>query len=253
MSGPWYKPSLREVRPGHEPTSPHPAWGRRPPTNAETCCWGALCPAPGCHHKDPKQGPSPELAGGDKAKRFSQVLDLPSNLDTSFSEPAPPLEERVATASTRATHGVHPPVSSPWSHASEQLWRSAPGLPHEGTASSFSDGQRTRGLQALPTWPEQRACGPPRTPSPPACQDSDHVHWGEGGSRGQRSHSQHTEGPRPHGRACTRTARGAELDLRQDWRPGKPVVAGPPTPPPKRKVTRAGAAALTFCSCLGYS
>ena len=85
MSGPWYKPSLREVRPGHEPTSPHPAWGRRPPTNAETCCWGALCPAPGCHHNDPEQGPSPELAGGDKATQFSRVRDLPSNLDTSFS------------------------------------------------------------------------------------------------------------------------------------------------------------------------
>ena len=124
------------------------------------------------------------------------------------------------------------------------------GLPHEGTASSFLGGQRTRGLQALPARPEQRAWGPPRTPSPPACQDSNHVHRGEGGSRGQRSNSRHTEGTRPHGRACTRTARRAELDLRQDWRPGKPGVAGAP---PKRKGARAGAAALTSRSCLGCS
>lgn len=156
----------------------------------------------------------------------------------------------MATASTGVTHRVHPPVSSPWSHASEQPWGSAPRASPRGNCIQLLGRSEDEGLQALPARPEQWAWVPPRTPSPPACQDSNHMHQGEGGSRGQRSNSRHTEGPRPHGRACTRTARGAELDLRQDWRPGKPGVAGAP---PKRKVARAGAAALTFRSCLGCS
>ena len=230
--------------------APNPARGRWHPTNAGTCCRGARCPAPSCHHNEPKQGPGPEPEGGDKATQFSRVRDLPANLDTSFSEPAPPLEERVATASARVTHSVHPPVSSLWSHASEQPWGiGARGFPtRELHAASWTD--RGQGDCRLCLLGRKSGAGPPGALSPPACQDSAHVHPGEGGSRGQRSNSGHMGGPRPLGKACTRTGRGAELDLRQDWRPGKPGVAAPT--PHKLKVTRAGAVALTFHSCLGY-
>lgn len=251
MSGPWYKPSLREVRPGHEPTSPHPAWGRRPPQMQKHAA-GGLCALPPAattvtlskaQVQSPRVGTRPRSSA--ECGTFPQTWTPPSPslLRRKRKEwPQPPRESPTVCTHPSALHGA--------TRVSRRGDRHQ-GLPHEGTASSSLDGQRTRELQALPAWPEQRAWGPPRTPSPPACQDSDHVHRGEGGSRGQRSNSRHSEGPRPHGRACTRTARGAELDLRQDWRPGRPGVAG--APPPKWKVTRAGAAALTFCSCLGYS
>lgn len=99
MSGPWYKPRPREVRPGHEPTSPQPGLGQTAPQKRRNMLLVGSVPCPGCHHNKPKQGPGPEPEGGDKATQLTQVRDLPASLDTSFSEPALLLEERAATAS----------------------------------------------------------------------------------------------------------------------------------------------------------
>lgn len=127
------------------------------------------------------------------------------------------------------------------------------GLPHEGTASSFLDRQRTRGLQALPPRPEERGWAS-RTPIT-ARLPGQRSHAPKGGrEQGPEKQLGAHGGPRPLGEACTRTARGAELRLRQDWRPGKPGVAAPtPTAPNphKPKVTKGGAVVLTFRSCLG--
>lgn len=184
MSGPWYKPRPREVRPGCEPTSPPPGLGQTAPHKRRNMVPGGSVPCPRLHHNEGKQGPGPEPEGGDK--------DLPANLHSSFSEPALLLEERVATASARVTHGAHPPVSSPWSHAREQPWGiGAGGFPTRKLhPASWTDRGR-RDCRLCPLGRKSGA-GPPGPPSPPACQDSAHMHLGEGGSRGQRSNSGRT-------------------------------------------------------------
>lgn len=208
--------------------APHLAWGRQPHTNAETWCRGPVL-LPRCRHNEGKQGPGPEPWVGDRPSR----------------QPAPPssllcrAEESVATASARApTVRTHPSALHGATRGSSR-GESALGASLTRELHPAWTDRVTRDCRLCPRAGraglglyDPHHCPPARTAL--TCT------WGRAGA-GAREATRAHGGPRPLGKACTRTARGAELRPQAGLRPGKPGVAAPtPTAPNphKPKVTK---------------